>query len=285
MKNLLETFKKSIYNLEFYSSVASTSLKSGIIFYFKVATSLALLMTVVFSIFLVPNGVRFIKEQAPDLVKKYYPANLVVTIDKGSASSNVIEPYVIPTQGIAKEVFQGTSIENIFVIDTKDGVSGKTFADYKTFALLTRNEVMTQGNNTRVSTLGLKSVPDVVISEEMLLLAVENVRANLGVFVPAGIALTFMLLLLGFVLHLIPLFLFALIPFFLAWIKKIPLTYGGSYRMSLYAVMPGLVLKSLLNISGFFFVPAYLSLLVFMLIIFVNMRETEQPNLFENNPK
>ena len=141
---------------------------------------------------------------------------------------------------------------------------------------------MTQGNKGKISIQDLSGVPDFVVSEEVLLAWVEKVRTSLSVFVPAGIALTFIVIMAGFVLYLVPLLIFALIPFFLAWVKKIPLTYGGAYKMSMYAVVPWLLLKTILNASGFFFVPAYLSFLVFMLIIFVNFREKEQPSLFED---
>jgi hypothetical protein len=52
--------------------------------------------------------------------------------------------------------------------------------------------------------------------------------------------------------------------------------------MSLYAIVPALALKTLLNIVGVFFIPAYFTFLVFLLIISLNMREAEEPTLFEN---
>lgn len=123
---------------------------------------------------------------------------------------------------------------------------------------------------------------DATIDQTMLLGWVEKIRSALVYIVPAGIFVTIIILFLGYVVYLIPLFLFALIPFFLSKIRKMPLTYRGAYKMSIYAVVPGLVLKTLLNISGFFFVPVYLSLLVFMLVIFINMRKVEQPTLFSS---
>jgi len=60
-----------------------------------------------------------------------------------------------------------------------------------------------------------------------------------------------------------------------------PLSYGGAYRISLYAIVPALALKTLINILGVFFIPAYFTLLVFMLIVAINMKESEEPTLFE----
>ncbi len=282
MKNIFETFRKSLYNPEFYHGAVEAPFKDALRHYLKFTLLLAVFMTVAFAVLLVPQGIRFVKEEAPALVKKYYPADLVVTVIKGEASSNVNEPYIIPAEGVAKEVLEGSMIENIFVIDTKNEFNKKTFESYKTIALLTKGEIVTQRDKGQISIQDLGEATDIVISEEVVLAWVEKVRASLSVFVPAGIALTFVVIVLGFVLYLVPLLFFALIPFFLAWVKKISLTYGGAYKMSMYAVIPGLVLKSVLNISGFFFVPAYLSLLVFMLIIFINLREKEQPSLFKS---
>ena len=52
--------------------------------------------------------------------------------------------------------------------------------------------------------------------------------------------------------------------------------------MSLYAIIPALALKTLINIFGVFSMPAYFTLLVFMLVVAINMQETEQPKLFNN---
>ncbi len=239
-------------------------------------------MTIAFAVLFVPQGIRFIKEEAPALVKKYYPDGLVITVIRGEASSNATEPYVIPAEGVAKEALRGSRIDNLFVIDTKNEFNKKTFESYKTFALLTKGEIVTQSDRGQISIQDLSDAPDIVVSEEVLLAWVEKVRESLSIFVPAGIAVTFVVIILGFSLYLVPLLLFALIPFFLAWVKKIPLTYGGAYKMSMYAVVPGLLLKTIFNASGFFFVPIYLSLLVFMLIIFLNVREKEQSSLFND---
>ncbi len=282
MKNLFKTFQKSLYNPEFYHDVAEAPFKDALRYYLKFTLLLAVFMTVVFSVLLVPQGIRFIKEEAPALVKKYYPEGLIITITKGEASSNVTEPYVVPAEGMAKEALHGRMIDNIFVIDTKNEFNKKTFESYKTLALLTKNEIITHSNRGQIKIQDLSSASDLVVSEEVLLAWVEKVRASLSVFVPAGIALMFVVVVAGFILYLVPLLLFALIPFFLAWVKKIPLTYSGAYKMSMYAVLPGLFLKTILNASGFFFAPSFLALLVFMLIISINMREKEQPSLFKS---
>lgn len=283
MKTIFETFKKSLHNPEFYRAAADTNIGDILRYYTKAIFALALFATAMFAVILVPHGVRFVRDIAPSLVREQYPAELTIHIEKGVASTNVDEPYVVAGKNGTRDVLREGGIENLLVIDTTQDFNIKTFEDHKTLVLLTKSQIITRSNAGRATIQDLHSVSDATIDQATLLGWVEKIRMALVYIVPMGIFATLIILFFGYVVYLIPLFLFALIPFFLAKIRKMPLTYSGAYKMSIYAVVPGLVLKTLLNISGFFFVPVYLSLLIFMLVIFINVRETEQPTLFESN--
>jgi hypothetical protein len=280
MKTLFETFKKSIYNPEFYRTIPGAPQGDVFRYYTKATFTLALFATTMFVVILAPQGVRFIRDIAPTLVAEHYPAELTVHIQKGEVSTNVVEPYIITSKNSAREILKENGLENMLVIDTIHDFSTKTFEDYKTLALLTKSQVVTRNNAGRITIQDLRGMPDTTIDQAGLLSWVEKIRAALIYIVPAGVFVTLVILFFGYIAYLIPLFLFALIPFFLAKGKKMSLTYGGAYKMSVYAVVPGLVLKTILNIGGFFFIPPYFSLLIFMLIILINMREVEQPTLF-----
>ena len=280
MKTLFDTFKKSIYNPEFYRMAPEANTGDILRSYTKITFVFALFATVMFSIILVPQGVRFVRDIAPGLVAEHYPRDLTVRIEKGEASATVVQPYIIAGNNTTREVLKENGLENILVIDTTHDFNTKTFDDDKTFILLTKSQVVTRNNNGNITIQSLREIPDMTIDQATLLSLVEKIDAALIYIVPVGIFVTLIILFFGYVAYLIPLFLFALIPFLLAKIRKIPLTYRGAYKMSMYAVLPGLALKTILNIGGFFFIPAYFSLLVFMLIIFINMREVEQPTLF-----
>lgn len=284
MKILFNTFKKSLYDPAFYRSIATAPFSDSLRYYIKMTSILALFITIVFAVRLVPHGVSFIKNDAPALVKQYYPAELAVTLAKGEASVNVPEPYIIPAQGGVKDAIRGAAlpVENILVIDTQNEFTKKAFEDHKTFALLTKHEIVTRSDRGQITIQDLRGAPDMLVDQATVLGWVERVQGSLATFVSLGIFMTLIALFVGFSIYLLVVLLFALIPFFLAWVKKVPLTYTSAYKMSLYAVMPGLVLKTFLNSLGFFFVPASLTFLVFLLVISLNMREVEQPNLFEN---
>ncbi|OHA83515.1 MAG: hypothetical protein A2937_00190 [Candidatus Yonathbacteria bacterium RIFCSPLOWO2_01_FULL_47_33b] len=282
MKTIFETFKKSLHNPDFYRGVASASLGSALRYYVKAIFVLAVVATIAFSIILAPRGVRFIRDSAPSLVRSYYPTEMVVTIKKGEVSTNIAEPFVVVGSGVTRDILQEDNLDNLLVIDTVHDFNMKMFEEHKTLILLTKTEVATQNNKGNVTIQSLRNTPDTIIDQTKLLAFVGKIQAGLPYLVPLGILATLVSLFLGYVVYLIPLFLFALIPFLLAKVRKMPLTYSGAYKMSIYAVIPGLFLKTIFNISGFFFVPAYLSLLVFALVIFINMREVEQPTLFES---
>jgi hypothetical protein len=281
MKTTFQIFKKSFFSPEFYRGVAEKPFRDGLGYYLKFAIFLSAVSIVAFSILLVPHGVSFVRDRAPILIREYYPADLVLKVTNGAISVNVAEPYIVPTKDVTRHALPDWSFDNIVVIDTQHDFSKKKFDEYRTFALVTKHEIVTSNSQGRTTIQEIPRAANMTIGQDTLLSWAEKVRTSLVYIVPAGVSLTFMVLLLGYMAYLVPLFLFALVPFLLARIKKIPLSYGGAYRISLYAVMPGVVLKSLLNISGILFVPSYLTFLVFLLIVIINVREVEQPKLFE----
>lgn len=290
MKSIIETFKHSCYNPEFYRNIAQVAWEDAFKTYFKFTFALSILFVIVSGLLLVPQGVRFVRDNAPSLIKKYFPAELVVTINKGEVSTNVTEPYKVAMNPDATSAFKDTALKNVVVIDTGHKFNQETFENYETLALLTKDSLATQSTKGQIAIQDLRvfsfvsglftASASIDVSQESLLAWVEKVRASLVYVVPLGLVATFLVTFLGFMMYLLPLFLFALVPFLLAWVKKIPLSYSDAYKMSLYAILPGLVIKDVLNASGYFTVPGSLNLLVFLLIIAINMRNIEQPTLF-----
>lgn len=275
MKGIFEIFKKSLYNPEFYREVSKGSFKDAFHYYVKITALFALVLTAALSINLIPQGVRFLREQAPLLIKEHYPQGLVVTIEKGQAHTNVAEPYIVSKKDGPSKIFEGSDFENLIVIDTQNNFNKDTFDKYKTFALLTKTELITKDTRNKTTIQDLRGIPDVVVSQENLVSLILKARGMLVYFIPTGIMAVIIALFTGYLIYLVPLLLFALIPYLFAWVKNTPLSYADAYKMSIYAGVPGLALKTLLNMSGFFFVPAYLSFLVFGLVVILNMRENK----------
>lgn len=287
MKTIFVTFKKSIYDPVFYQNAIATPLSDIVRYYIKFSLLLSVVMTVYLGVALVPQGIKFVKEHAPELVKSYFPAELTISIEKGSASVNVAEPYIIAGKNGSQAVLKEQGLENMLVIDTKNDFNKNKFEEYKTFALLTKTEIVTQSNQGQITIQDLRAFPNVNINQEWLLSWVEKTKDSLRYIIFFGLLGTFAVMLFGYLKYFIVLLLFALIPKLIAYLKKMPLSYAGAYRISLYAIVPDLALKTLINISevfsGLFYIPAYFTLLVFMLIVAINMREAETPTLFESN--
>lgn len=283
MKTIIETLKNSVYNPSFYQSATKEPIRTIISYYSKATLILTAAMTLVLGVILIPQGIVFVKERAPSLINTYYPTGLIVHIEKGLATANVPMPYIIPVKqmtGVAPVV---DAVQNMIVIDTTRDFEKKTFDNYKTYALLTRTEIVTQSDKGQITIQDLRGAPTTTISQEVLLSWVKKISNSLLVIVFLGVIITFIIIAFGYLIYLIPLLLFAFVPFVIAWLKKTPISYIEAYKISLYAIIPALVLKTLINLMGVFFMPPYFTLLVFMLIIAVNMREEEAPTLFESN--
>lgn len=279
MKIFFETLKKTVFDPAFYRISAEAPFKDAFVYYVKTALFLATVMTIIFTVVLVPQGISFVKERAPILIQQYYPEQLIIKIEKGEVSINAPEPFIVVNKVGEPQALNGKPIKNLIVIDTRGDFETKKFNEYDTFALLTKHEFATEDNSGKITVQDLSGFPSVVIDQTTLLGWAEKIMSSLTIFVPFGILLTLFALFMGFIAYVVPLLIFAFIPYFIAKIKKVSLTYGGAYKMSLYAVIPALALKTLLNISGFIFIPAYFTLLIFILVITLNMRETEQQKL------
>lgn len=278
MKTIFETFKKSIYGPSFYQNAAGAPFATAFRYYVKFSLFLSIVLTIYLALTLVPAGVAFVKNRAPDLVKSYYDKTLVVKIERGVASADVPMPYFVPLKSTPGE---STSMQNMLVIDTTKEFDRKKFEEYKTYALLTKTDIITTNDNDQITIKSLRTLPSITVSQDVLLSLVQKINDSMGYIVSFGVLATFLVVFSGYFVYLIPLLLFSLVPKVVAYLKKTPLTYASAYRMSLYAIIPALAVKTLLNIMGVFFLPEYFTLLVFMLVIAVNMRDAEEePTLF-----
>lgn len=277
MKNTFEIFKKSLSSVSLYREASEEPFGNGIRYYVKAIALLSLIATVGFGVFAVPQGVRFIKEEALPLMQERYPADLQIVIRNGEASTNNATTTIIHGEKkILSTLFKDDSIENILVVDTEHEYARDVFDSYHTFALLAKHDIVMRRAEGDVIIQPLRGFPEMTVASTTLVGFIEQVNNSLALFVVLSLITVFGLLFAGYVMYLVPLALFALIPFFLAWVKNIPLPYRGAYKMSVYAAIPGLALKTLFNIGGVLSVPAYFPLLIFMLIIFLVMKKMEQ---------
>lgn len=137
---LLQRVESSIYDPSFYRTVGQRRL-SGALGYFALLV-LALSLFISAKPFIDIAGFAFQSsgERAAlrEEVASVYPDELVVTIENGSVSTNVPEPYFVPFPESFKEAFvgDGRAPENLLVINTKKSISSDDFEAFDTFVIL-----------------------------------------------------------------------------------------------------------------------------------------------------
>jgi hypothetical protein len=92
---IFKTIGKNIYDPLYYRVVRAETTGASLKYYYKLVLILALVLTILFSVVIIPAIIVFtnlVKTDGPN----WYPADLVVTIKEGKVSTNVAEPYVVP---------------------------------------------------------------------------------------------------------------------------------------------------------------------------------------------
>jgi len=183
-------------------------------------------------------------KKLPDTLTAAYPKELVITVRKGQASTNVNEPYAIPLSQF-KSLFNEKDIQtenkkdlkNLLVIDTKKGAI-EDFNQYQTVALLTKNHISYIGRNSQIESQSLSELKDFSINKE----TVKNISSKVAVFIPFILPMLILLVFIGTLLFLpFAKLLYLVFGAFLIWITaKIlsrPLSYKKSYQIGLHLII------------------------------------------------
>lgn len=136
--NFIQNFKQSFYSPRFYKELRGKSIWFSFRYFFTLVGLLAVLVAALWSAPAIKGTRSFLDSLVPYLHK--YPAELVVVIKDGKASTNVPEPYFIKTPSGLCEGSSSASpagacaFENIFTIDTRTPYEEAKFKEYKTMA-------------------------------------------------------------------------------------------------------------------------------------------------------
>lgn len=267
MKQLVEHIKQSIYGPAYYRELLSRPLSFSCKYFFALALFLALVLTIAYSVPLVPKILEATRE-FPAAFFAYYPDQLEITINKGIVSSNVAEPYFLPTP----EAFKG-GVGPLLVIDTKTPFSTAQFKEYKVAAWLGRDQValLDRGGSIRVEPFDAKM--DVTINEELLRGLEQKFQPFYKFAAPTLVLVIFLGLFIVFCFSFIYLVVGAVFIFFLGRLMRVRFTYGASYRIGLHATTLPLILSSILStlnlpVSNF----PFLYSAVMLAVVFVNFK-------------
>src|SRR3989338_917901 len=235
------TWKNSFSSAEYYRDV----MKAPFSFSLKYFLFFCFLLSIVTTIFLSSKifiPINNFLSRFPEILVKVYPAELEIKISKGVATTNVSEPYFIPSERFKKtfEEFEkevqglkSDKIENIMVIDTNAKV--EDLRRYQTYALLTRNNLAFYNEDGRIEIVQLEDVGNFTLNQQVVRGVVNRFLPIIQVISIFLIPLIFIGTLIFFITSQLVYLLFtALVLFIGAKMISYPLSFGKSYQVDLH---------------------------------------------------
>ncbi|HLP43736.1 MAG TPA: DUF1189 family protein [Candidatus Nanoarchaeia archaeon] len=269
MKNFFRDVKDSFYNPTFYSNLASRKVSNAILFLLAVTAISIFVLTINIVVQVIPE----IKKINPtEFVENVYPEGLEIKIKDGIASSNVEEPYVISNKDIDSH---DTSEENLITIYTqKEDISLNEIESLNSLVVLTQTDLVAEKSDGELRIFSLEGVKDFTINKEN----VSNILNKLLKWLPLFLVLVVvfgwaLVTTFSFAATLVILFLLALIPFFVAKLKKQALSYKQSYITALFMMAPVIILETFLTIIFAATLPFWATLLILVLLAWLNIRK------------
>ena len=275
--SLWRTIRASIYSPAFYRSLPGRKLSFSLKYFYSLGVALAIVFAATTSFRALPLITQFLDQAGQTLVVNF-PDELAVTIKNGEASTNVAEPYVLPLPDELKTEVEKNGKRapaNLLVINTASQASVESWTAHDTFILITkRNIVAGEEPGGRVQIEWLSDLPDVTIDRTFVQGLSGDLQAVGRWLAPLVVFGTWFLFLVLWTLTLAYLLFGAVLAWLIARVRKMPISYGGAYRMALHAWTPVALL--LLVISGGFpgsetpFIPT----LLLIVALVANIRPT-----------
>ena len=278
MKGFIEHVQKSIYGPEYYRHVLTQPASYSWKYYLSFAMLVSVIMTILFSIPIVPAANTALNQLSTGLFA-YYPDELEVRVVKGHVATNVAEPYFLPLPDFMKEEkYNGEIPLHLGVIDSKAPVTLAQFRSYHSLFWVAENAlVMTeQGGTVRITPFGDDA--NFTVNEPALRGIVASVEPFFKFIPPILVLFIFAALLMTFVITLVYLLFDALLVYFMGKFMKRNWTYVESYRIALHAVTLPVIISAVLSLllpQGGGNLPALTTVLL-LIVVYVNFRIPEK---------
>lgn len=234
--SFLKTIQNSIYSPQFYSQVLKKSFKESIVYFLL----LILLLTTIRLITLIPTFMfeapRAIRDFAATLIN-CYPKELEISITNGQISTNVQEPYIIPSC----ESLDNT--KDVLVIDTKNPFSPAKFEEYKAAVWITKTSVVYKKNDFETRSYSFSQIKDFKLDEGVLNSFYDKLSPYFKFVGPLLLLLSLIGIYLSYDVRLIYLLVIALIVWLISKVLKKNLNYWQSYKIGLHAITLGLIVE------------------------------------------
>jgi hypothetical protein len=274
----LQTVRASVRSPEFYDGLIARPFSFSLKYFLTLNLFLAFLLTVVYSVSLVPAGNAFLHGIRPAM-QENFPDALVLTVKGGKASVNVTEPYAItlPDELTGVDAFDKfANLKNLLVIDTTGPFSLERFSSYETLMLLTGDALITRTDEGKLEVQELAGIPDVTIDKARALRFASRLESLARWAAPLVIFALFA----GFFAFLNFRLAYLIPGAFVVWgigrMKKRAFSYGASYRIALHAV----TLAALVDAARVALVLPkipYLFTVIFLFAVWMNLKGESAP--------
>ncbi|MFA5962358.1 MAG: DUF1189 family protein [Parcubacteria group bacterium] len=262
---------KSIYGPEYYQELIEKPFSYSVK-YFALFSLIAVVVLVAgFSLFSFPKINKVLNDAVHTAVESY-PQELVVTFKNGNVSINADEPYFLKLPDSMKEdTDRSRKLENLITIDTKSEASADNLSKYKTAILVTKNYLVYQESNGKITTQSLEKMPDMVIDKISVTSFVDKYSPYLKLLFPLFVVGFFIFAIFFIMFRLCYLLLAALLIWLVAHAKNVEIGYGKSYQLGLHLMTLPLLIISPFALINF---PIAFTLLL-VILAFVNIKKKE----------
>lgn len=278
---IIQTIKDSIYNPEFYKTEKDGSFKSALLYFSKITLIEALVITLAFSLILIPLTQKLLSDTTTNKIIEAFPADLVVTVKNGMASTNVTEPYMVPFSKESREfaeknpeVYKNNPLpENGLIIDTKSPLNLDLVTSNKTSSLLTKEYLVVKNNTGKITVQPLKTFPNMELSKTKIAGWIESAKPYFKFAIPFLTLISFFIVLgISLVTSLILIATMSFVIWIVLKIQKRPMSYKQIFKLGFYVITSVILLNILLAVAGSGAI-WILSVAVFLVIFFINNKK------------
>jgi hypothetical protein len=273
MKSFIEHIQKSIYGPEYYQELLTRPASFSWKYYGSLAMLLALFLTIIHAISLVPTITQTLND-FPKTFLAYYPDELEIHIVNGHASSTVLEPYFLPIPELLKEgIGENSSTTYLGVIDTQTPASLERFQTHSAFFAVSQDALVVRDQQGGIRISPFSASFNYTVNERVLHDLIGTAEPFFKFVAPIVVLIVFFAMLFMFAIELIYLVFVALLVFVMGRVLKHKWTYGTAFRICLHAVTLPLLLStafSLVNLNMGSL--PFLSTLLLLAVAFLNLR-------------
>lgn len=272
--------KRSIYDPEFYSGLVREDDLHPFKYFFKLILTVALVYAIFFSITAIGQVKEFLQETG-DSILTNYPNDLEIKFQKGTAVSNVKEPYFIK---IPQEINgkAGIQVENMLVINTKSDFVLSEFESYNTLGLLAKDAFVTKDGRGKIQVMPLKGVPDYTINRTVVERWIGKTQSFVKIVPYLIPIISFVGVFLAQMLTLIYAFFAGFIVYLISKSKNLNLSYKKSYHLSLYLVTLPIIVETLMFIFGINRIN-FLPTIILVVLAWINLEKKVAPTVLVHN--